>query len=102
MVNDILTLDQSYSDFPTDQTFSHFHDLDTSLTFTEYEWFPWSIFNECSMQAGNAYPSDTWLRPFVELAYALNVETSFPELCVFSALFTLNIPQYFLDFVQNR
>ena len=27
------------------------------LTFTDYEWFPWSICNGCGMQAGNAYPS---------------------------------------------
>ena len=28
-----------------------------SLTFTDYEWFPWSICNGCGMPAGNAYPS---------------------------------------------
>ena len=28
-----------------------------SLTFTDYEWFPWSIRNGCGMPAGNPYPS---------------------------------------------
>ena len=28
-----------------------------SLTFTDYEWFPWSICNGCGMPAGNAYHS---------------------------------------------
>ena len=28
-----------------------------NLTFTDYEWFPWSICNGCGMPAGNANPS---------------------------------------------
>ena len=28
-----------------------------SLTFADYEWFPWSICNGCGMPAGNAYHS---------------------------------------------
>ena len=34
-----------------------FMTLIPSLTFTDYEWFPWSICNGCGMPAGNAYPS---------------------------------------------
>ena len=36
---------------------TNFITLIPSLTFTDYEWFPWSICNGCGMPAGNAYPS---------------------------------------------
>ena len=36
---------------------TNFMTLIPSLTFTDYEWFPWSICNGCGMPAGNAYPS---------------------------------------------
>ena len=50
-----------------------------SLTFTDYEWFPWS--NGCGMPAGNAYPSGHLVpSPIVRLACAPNVETRFLEL----------------------
>ena len=48
----------SYSDFPTDQTFHQFYDLDTELDIDQIcEWFPGTISNKCDMLAGNAYPS---------------------------------------------
>ena len=36
---------------------TNFMTLIPSLTFTDYEWFPWSICNGCGMPAGNAYHS---------------------------------------------
>ena len=36
---------------------TNFMTLIPSLTFIDYEWFPWSICNGCGMPAGNAYPS---------------------------------------------
>ena len=35
---------------------TNFMTLIQNLTFTDYEWFPWNICNECGMPAGNAYP----------------------------------------------
>ena len=45
---------------------------------------------------------DTWFHPFLGHAYAPIVETSFPELVVFSRIFTSNIHRYFLDFAFKR
>ena len=42
------------SDFPTIRLSTNFMTLIPSLTFTDYEWFPWSICNGCGMPAGNA------------------------------------------------
>ena len=54
-----------------------------SLTFTDYEWFPWSICNGCGMPAGNAYPSEHLVpSPIVGLACATIVETRFLELAM--------------------
>ena len=36
---------------------TNFMTLIPSLTFTDYEWFPWSICNGCGMPTGNAYHS---------------------------------------------
>ena len=60
-----------------------FMTLIPSLTFTDYEWFPWSICNGCGMPAGNAYPSGHLvLSPIVGLACAPIVETRFLELAM--------------------
>ena len=54
-----------------------------SLTFTDYEWFPWSICNGCGMPAGNAYPSGHLVpSPILGLANAPIVETKFLELAM--------------------
>ena len=54
-----------------------------NLTFTDYEWFPWSICNGCGMPAGNAYPSGHLVpSPIVGLACAPIVETRFLELAM--------------------
>ena len=59
---------------------TNFMTLILSLTFTDYEWFPWSICNGCGMPAGNAYHSGHLVpSPFWGLACALIVETSFPD-----------------------
>ena len=64
-----------------------------SLTFTDYEWFPWSICNGCCMPAGNAYPSGHLVpSPVVGLACALIVETRFLELAMFLLDFSPRIP----------
>ena len=62
---------------------TNFITLIPSLTFTDYEWFPWSICNECGMPAGNAYPSGHLVpSPIVGLACAPMVETRFLELAM--------------------
>ena len=54
-----------------------------SLTFTDYEWFPWSICNGCGMPVGNAYPSGHLVpSPILGLASAPIVETKFLELAM--------------------
>ena len=50
MLNDIPILDQQWLS-------TNFMTLIPSLTFTDHEWFPWSICNGCGMPAGNTYPS---------------------------------------------
>ena len=90
------------SDFPTNQTFHQFHDLDTELDLHrfDYEWFPWSICNGCGMPAGNAYPSGH-LVPSHHCGTCLcsNCWDQIPRTChVFTRLFTSNTPWYFLDF----
>ena len=60
---------------------TNFMTLIPSLTFTDYEWFPWSICNGCGMSAGNAYPSGHLVpSPIVGLACSPIVETRFFEL----------------------
>ena len=56
---------------------------------SNFDWFPWSIFNVCGMPVGNAYPSaDLFPSPFLDLAYAPIVERSF----------ILSLPSLFLTF----
>ena len=64
-----------------------------SLTFTDYEWFPWSICNGCGMPAGNAYPSGHLVpSPILGLASAPIVETKFLELAMSLLDFSPRIP----------
>ena len=64
-----------------------------SLTFTDYEWFPWSICNGCGMPAGNAYPSGHLVpSPIVGLACAPIVETRFLQLAMSLLDFSPRIP----------
>ena len=53
MLNNILILDQLTSQ--EIRLSNNFMTFIPSLTFTDYEWFPWSICNGCGMPAGNAY-----------------------------------------------
>ena len=76
-----------------------------SLTFTDYEWFPWSVCNRCGMHmpAGNAYPSGH-LVPSHHFGTCLcsNCWYQIPRTChVFTRLFTSNTPWYFLDFALS-
>ena len=64
-----------------------------SLTFTDYEWFPWNICNGCGMPAGNAYPSGYLVpSPILGLANAPIVETKFLELAMSLLDFSPRIP----------
>ena len=65
------------SDFPTNRTFHHFI---PSLTFTDYEWFLWSICNGCGMPAGNAYHSGHLVpSPFWGACMCSDCWDSFPD-----------------------
>ena len=71
----------------------NFMTLIPSLTFTDYEWFPWSICNGCGMPAGNAYPSGHLVpSPILGLANAPIVETKFLELAMSLLDFSPRIP----------
>ena len=72
---------------------TNFMTLIPSLTFTDYECFPWSICNGCGMPAGNAYPSGHLVpSPIVGLACAPIVETRFLELAMYFLDFSPRIP----------
>ena len=72
---------------------TNFMTLIPSLTFTDYEWFPWSICNGCGMPAGNAYPSGHLvLSPILGLVNAPIVETKFLELAMSLLDFSPRIP----------
>ena len=72
---------------------TYFMTLIPSLTFTDYEWFPWSICNGCGMPAGNAYPSGHLvLFPILGLANAPIVETKLLELAMVLLDFSPRIP----------
>ena len=72
---------------------TNFMTLKPSLTFTDYEWFPWSICNGCGMPAGNAYPSGHLVpSPILGLANAPIVETKFLELAMSLLDFSPRIP----------
>ena len=72
---------------------TNFMTLIPSLTFTDYEWFPWSICNGCGMPAGNAYPSGHLVpSPILGLANAPIVETKFLELAMSLLVFSPRIP----------
>ena len=70
MLNDILTLDQQW--LPNRSDFSPISwPWYLSCPSSNYEWYPWSICNGCSMPAGNAYPSGHLVpSPFLRLACA--------------------------------
>ena len=72
---------------------TNFMTLIPNLTFTDYEWFPWSICNGCGMPAGKLTLPDTWFRPtIVGLACAPIVETRFLELAMSLLDFSPQIP----------
>ena len=73
----------SYSDFPTDQTFRQFHDLDTELDLHRITGGCHGAFaTGVACQQGTLTFPDTWFCTFLGLAYAPIVDTSFPELAV--------------------
>ena len=82
MFNDILTFDELQW-LPNRSDFS-------SITWPGYrawpssncECFPWGICNGFDILLKNAYPSGHLVPPFWWLAYALIVNTSFPELAM--------------------
>ena len=91
MLNDILILDQVTSQ-PI-RLSNNFVTLIPSLTFTDYEWFPWSICKGYGMPAGNAYPSRHLVpSPIVGLACSPIVETRFLELAMALLDFSPRIP----------
>ena len=92
MLNDILILDQTVTSQPI-RLSTNFMTLIPSLTFTDYEWFPWSICNGCGMPAGNAYPSGHLVpSPILRFANAPIVETKFLKLAMSLLDFSPRIP----------
>ena len=86
----------SYNDFPTDQTFHSFHDLDTELDF--HEWFPSNICNGCGRPAGNAYPSGHLVPSLIGTSVWPICWDKFSQTRrVFFRFLILNISRYFLS-----
>ena len=56
MLNDILTIWPVTENSQSLRLSINCMTLIPSLTFTEYEWFPWGICKWCDMPAGYAYP----------------------------------------------
>ena len=102
MLNAILTFD-NLQYFPDDQTFYHFQDLDTKLDINRImNGFYGAFATTVACQQGALTLPGTWFRPFMEPAYAPIVQTSFSELVVSFRDFSLECPQYFLDFTLMR
>ena len=74
----------SNSDFPTDQTFHHFHDLDTDLNLHRItSGFHGAFASRVACQQEMLSLPDTWFcPPFWDLLMLYFVETNFPELAV--------------------
>ena len=105
MLNNILTLDQQWllnrSDFPPNSW--PWYRAWVAWNSPNYEWFPWSICNGCGMPAGSAYPSGHLVRPLFGVCLCSNCWDQIPRTShVFTRLFTLNTPWYFLDFASYR
>ena len=65
-------------------------------TSPNYKWFPWSICNGCGMPAGNDYPFEHMVP---SRFLGSNCWDQIPRTWyVFTRLFTLNTPWYFLDY----
>ena len=102
MLNEILTLDHQW--LPSRSDIPHLSwAWYRAWPSRKYEWFPWSIRNGCSMTKGNPYPSG-YLAPFpfwdCLCSYCLD---QIPRISnVFTRIFTLNIPWFFLDFAHFK
>ena len=78
-----------------------------SLTFTDYEWFPWSICNGCSMPAGNAYPSGHLVpSPFWDLLMLQLLRPNSSNLPYLYSTFHLEYPlllsRFCLQYIYNH
>ena len=93
----------SYNDIPTNQTF---HPISWPWYQTwpspDNTLFPWSICNRFGMPAGNPYPFQTpGSVPLLGTCLCFNCWDQIPRTCrVFSWLFTLDTPRYFLNFAS--
>ena len=92
MLNDILPL--TNSDFPTNQTFRQFHDLDTDFDLHRImSGFLGAFVTGVACQQGTLTLPVTWFRyPILRLACAQIVETSFLKLDVSLRDFPPRIP----------
>ena len=92
LLNDILSL--TNCDFPTNQTFHQFHDLDTELYLHRImSGFDGAFSNGVTCQQETLTLPDTWFRPlFWDLLMLQCVETRFLELATSSLHFSSWIP----------
>ena len=99
--NDILTHLTSYSDFPTDQTFHQYHDLDTKLDLHRIT----SGFHGAFAMGVACQQGTLTLSPGSVLLLGTFLCSNFWDQFyrtrrIFCRLFTLNTPWYFLDLAQ--
>ena len=90
----------SYINFPTDQIFHQFHDLDTEFDLRRItSGFHGAFATDVACQQGTLTLSDTLLSSLSGTCLYSNCWDQFSRTCrIFSRLLTLNIPGYFLVF----
>ena len=82
---------------------TNFMTLIPSLTFTDNEWFPWSICNGCGMPAGNAYPSGHLVpSPFWDLLMLQLLRPNSSNLPCLCSTFHLEYPLVLSRFCSNK
>ena len=90
----------SYTDFPTDQTFHQFQDLNTELDLHRItSGFYGALETGVTCRQGTLTLPNTWFRPHIlGLALLQLLRPDFPNLSCLYSTFTLNTPRYFLNF----
>ena len=92
------------SDFPTNQTFHQFHDLDTELDLHRItSGFQGAFASGVACQQGTLTLPDTWFRPpFWDLLMVQLLRLNSSNLPCHYSTFHLEYPWYFLDFASYR
>ena len=103
MLNDILWPDQIQWQPSTEQTLYKSVPFLPNSTFYRLMWDSHRTFTTgVACWQGTLTPPDTCPVPFGTCICSICWDQSFPELVIFSGLFTSNIPRYLLDYTYHR